>query len=156
MKKGNVDIDFDNSIGPWLGKTVKIVEYHLHEEFSHAGLDITKEQMIVLKKLYEQDSLNQNELAEQTFRDKSSLTRLLSTMERKGYIRRERCETDKRVNFVLLTEAGAEMWEKTKPVVQKVIGRMRAGLNPEEVQQLIAILKKIQGSLVGSRTTQLV
>lgn len=156
MLKSKIDIDFDNSIGPWLGKTVKIVEYYLHEEFSQAGLDITKEQMIVLKKLYEQDSLNQNELAEQTFRDKSSLTRLLSTMERKGYIRRERCETDKRVNFVLLTEAGAEMWERTKPVVQKVIGRMRADLNPKEVRQLIAILKKIQGSLMQSVASQLV
>lgn len=135
---------------------MKMVDYHLHSELALAGLDITKEQMIVLKKLYEQDGLNQNELAEQTYRDKSSLTRLLTTMERKGYIRRERGEEDKRVNYVYLTKAGDIMWKKTKPVAQEVVQRMRADLNPEEVQQLIAILKKIQGSLTHSMASQLV
>ncbi|NND15066.1 MAG: MarR family transcriptional regulator [Eudoraea sp.] len=156
MKKGQVDIEFDNSIGPWLGKTAKIVAFHIHEELEKAGLDITKEQMVILKKIYERDGLSQNELAILTYRDKSSLTRLLSTMERKDYIYRKRCEEDKRVNFVHLTTEGNLMWERAKPVVQKVIQRMRSDLTENEAEQLIQILKKIQGSLANTEVSLVV
>ena len=156
MNESRIDIDFDNSLGPWLGRTMKMVEYRLHTEFNKAGLDITKEQMIVLKKLYEYEKLTQNELAELTYRDKSSLTRLLGTMERKGYVRKEQSPDDKRVNYVLLTDEGTAMWHRTKPVAQKVVQLMQADLNPAEIQQLIAILKKIQGSLKHSKTAQIV
>ncbi|MBT8235289.1 MAG: MarR family transcriptional regulator [Bacteroidia bacterium] len=155
MKTEKVDIDFDNSIGPWLGKTAKIMGYHLQEEFTRAGLDITKEQMIILKKLYERDGLNQNELAELTFRDKSSLTRLVSTLERKGYVRRMRCPEDKRVNFILLTEDGSAMWQRAKPIAQQLIQRMRTDLSEKEVGQFIELLKKIQGNLIHSETARL-
>lgn len=156
MENSRIDIDFDNSLGPWLGRTMKMVEYRLHSEFAKEGLDITKEQMIVLKKLYEHDGLNQNELAELTYRDKSSLTRLLGTMERKGYIRKERSPDDKRVNYVYLTDSGNRMWHKTKPVAQLVVQYMQADLNDQEIEQLKAILKKIQGSLTITAAAQLV
>ena len=83
MRSENENIDFENSIGPWLGRTVKIIEYYLQEAFNKQEIDLTKEQMIVLKKLSDQNGLNQNELAFLTLRNKSSLTRLLSKMERK-------------------------------------------------------------------------
>lgn len=150
MKSAKTDIEFDNSIGPWLGKTAKIVDYHLQEEFARAGLDITKEQAIILKKLYERDGLNQNELAKLTYRDKSSLTRLLSTLERKGYVSRKRCPEDKRVNFIFLSNAGKTIWEKAKPVAQLIIHRMRTDLSDDEIAHFIETLKKIQGSLIRS------
>ena len=153
MKRAKVDIDFDNSIGPWLGKTAKIVDYHFQEELASAGLDITKEQAIILKKLYEQDGLNQNELARLTYRDKSSLARLLPTLERKGYIYRKRCPEDKRVNYIFLSDPGKKMWLKAKPVAQLIIRRMRTDLSEKEISQFIKTLKKIQGSLIHSEMT---
>ena len=155
MKKEQIDIEIENSIGPWLGKTAKIVGCHLHEEFERAGLDITKEQMLVLKKLDEHGDLSQNDLAELIFRDKSSLTRLLTTIERKGYIRRLRSLEDQRVNLVHLTNKGKLMWEKTKPVVLGVFQRMRSDLTVKEIDQFIETLKKIQGSLKRSETARL-
>ena len=92
MKSQNNHVDFENSIGPWLGKTVKIVEYYLQERFNTHNLDLTKEQMIVLKRLHDKDGLSQNELAFLTLRNKSSLTRLLSKMEKKNYIIRKQCK----------------------------------------------------------------
>ena len=90
-------IDFENSIGPWMGITVKMVEYYLQALFNEHGLDLSKEQMIILKKLHKQDGLNQNELASLTFRDKSSMARLLSKMEKKNYIQRKQSKEDKRI-----------------------------------------------------------
>lgn len=126
---------------------MKMVGYHLQEAFHEHGLDLTKEQMVVLKKLYEQDGRNQNELAFLTYRDKSSLARLLSKMERKGYILRRQDGEDKRVNNVFLTTQGRDIFEKTRPVIQKVMNRMEHSVSETEKKQIIAILKKVQHNL---------
>jgi len=140
-------IDFEKSIVPWLGRTMKMVGYHLNEAFSKADIDLTKEQMVVLKKLHEQDGLNQNELAFLTYRDKSSLARLLSKMEKKRFIERKPSDSDKRVNQVFLTPHGREIFQSIKPFVSNIIKRMEHAISETEKQQIISILKKVQTNL---------
>jgi DNA-binding MarR family transcriptional regulator len=144
MQELELDIDLEKSLGPWIGKTSKIVDYYLHEAFQQHGLDVSKEQMIVLKKLHHEDGLNQNELAHLTWRDKSSLARLLAKMERKGYITRKQHNLDKRVNLVYLTESGREVFQNTRPIIQKVIDIMQKDINKADIKRMIEILKRIQ------------
>ncbi|TYQ00059.1 DNA-binding MarR family transcriptional regulator [Tenacibaculum adriaticum] len=144
MKSDENNIDFENSIGPWLGKTVKLVDYFLQESFSSKDLDLTKEQMVVLKKLHDKDGLNQNKLAFLTLRNKSSLTRLLIKMEAKNYIFREHSNEDKRIKNVYITELGKEVYAKAKPVIKNLMTTMEQNISSEEKQQIIQILKKIQ------------
>lgn len=144
MKTEENSVDFENSIGPWLGKTVKILEYYLQERFDNHNLDLTKEQMIVLKRLHDKDGLSQNELAFLTLRNKSSLTRLLSKMEKKSYIFRKQCKEDKRINQVFLTDIGKQIFLKSKPAIKEMIDTMEQNISVSEKQQIIKTLKKIQ------------
>ncbi|QLG47266.1 MarR family transcriptional regulator [Costertonia aggregata] len=129
-----------------------MVDYHLQEAFHKNGLDLTKEQMVVLKKLYEEDGLNQNELASLTFRDKSSLARLLAKMESKKYIVREQNADDKRVNDIYITKTGKLLFEKTRPIIKMVIDIMEDGVSVVEKDMMIAILQKIQYNLAEKTT----
>jgi DNA-binding MarR family transcriptional regulator len=144
MKLEEEGIDFEKSMGPWLGRTVKMVDYHLQEAFANAKLDISKEQMIILKKLHTEDGLPQNELALLTFRDKSSLTRLLATMEKKEYVIKVQSQSDKRINKVYLTDKGRAIFKNTRPVIKKVLDIMENGISGQEKSAIIEILKKIQ------------
>ena len=144
MKSEDTFIDFENSIGPWLGRTVKVADYHMQESLSKNGIDLSKEQMVVLKKLHDQDGLHQNDLAFLTLRNKSSLTRLLSKMEKKKYIIRKQCKEDKRANNVYLTALGKDIFSKTRPVIRQVLDTMQQNISIEEKNQIIKILKKIQ------------
>jgi DNA-binding MarR family transcriptional regulator len=144
MKSNKKIVDFENSIGPWLGRTIKTVDYFLQESFNKNDLDLTKEQMIVLKKLHDQDGLNQNELAFLTLRDKSSLTRLLKKMELKKLIERKSDKDDKRNNIVYITSLGRETFTKTIPVIERVIKTMERNISQEEKKKMIQTLKKIQ------------
>lgn len=144
MKLDKNEIDFENSLAPWLGKTVKMVDYYMQEAFSQENLDLTKEQMVVLKKLHIQDGLNQNELAFLTLRNKSSLTRLLTKMEAKNYIYRDQCKEDKRIKNVYLTSFGKEVFTKAKPIIKGLIVKMEQNISIEEKQQIIRILKRVQ------------
>lgn len=146
MKNDKNSIDFDKSIGPWLGTTIKVIDYFLLESLKSENLDLTKEQMIVLKKLHDKDGLNQNELAFLTLRNKSSLARLLSKMESKDYIFRKKSAKDKRINNVFLTHFGRATFTKTRPVIQRVIGIMENDISENEKELMINILKKIQSN----------
>jgi DNA-binding MarR family transcriptional regulator len=144
MQQKEFMVDLENSVGPWIGKTTKIVDYHLHEALQRHGLDLTKEQMIVLKKLHQQDGLNQNELARLTWRDKSSLARLLAKMEQKAYICRKQLPSDKRINQVFLTDTGRKIFENTRPVIQEIISTMEKGIDQTDIKHMITTLKRIQ------------
>ncbi len=146
MKHEDEHIDYDNCIAPWLGKTIKIVDYYLQEALSKSGLDLTKEQMIVLKKLHDQDGLNQNELAFLTLRNKSSLTRLLSKMENKKYITRKQDKKDKRINKVYVTNLGRDIFQKTRPVIKYMMDTVEDNISAKEKEQIINTLKKIQSN----------
>lgn len=153
MKIEEVRIDFEKSIGPWLGKTSKIVDYYLQEAFHQHGLDISKEQMIVLKKLHDEDGLNQNKLAFLTFRDKSSLARLLSKMEKKNFIIRQQNANDKRINEVFLTEEGKAIFKRTRPVIKGLLDTMEENLSEDEKLQIIQILKKVQFNFTAKKAS---
>ena len=104
--------------------------------------------MIVLKKLHENDGLNQNELAFLTLRDKSSLTRLLSKMERKDYMLRKKSKKDKRINYIFLTQFGRDIFIKTRPIVERIIRIMEKDISDAEQELMITILKKINPTLI--------
>jgi len=154
MQELELDIDLENSLGPWIGKTAKIVDYYLHEAFLQHGLDVSKEQMIVLKKLHHEDGLIQNELAHLTWRDKSSLARLLAKMERKGYIIRRQHELDKRVNLVYLTKRGRVVFRNTRPIIQKAIDILEKDISKSEIKRMIEILKRIQDNFTTEIASQ--
>lgn len=153
MKTEDIQVDFEKSIGPWLGMTMKIVDYYIHESMQLQAIDLSKEQMIALKKLHDQDGIPQNELAFLTLRNKSSLTRLLVKMEKKNYIIRKQDKTDKRVNKVYLTDLGRAIFKKTRPLIKEVIDTMEKNISPSEKEQMIQLLKKIQVNFTSKKAS---
>lgn len=147
MNNTEILVDFDKSVGRWIGSTAKMLDNYLHEAFQREGLDLSKEQMVVLKKLHENDGLIQNELAYLTLRDKSSLARLLAKMERKNYITREQDDFDKRVNRVFLTETGKIAFRRTRPIIVGLKEIMERNIKEEEIYQLINTLERIQHNI---------
>jgi DNA-binding MarR family transcriptional regulator len=154
MKSDLPTIDFERSLGPWIGRTSKVTDYYLQEAMQRYELDLTKEQMVVLKKLHDQDGLNQNELAQLIYRDKSSLARLLSKMEQKKYIIRKQHPQDKRVNEVFLTVGGKTIFQKSRAAIQEVITIMEQDISQEEKNIVIEILKKVQENFTNAPIAQ--
>lgn len=144
VKSNELEIDFENSIGPWLGRTMKMIDYYFHEAIKLEKIDVTKEQIIILKHLFYNDGLHQNEIACLTFRDKSSLARLLAKMEKKKYIIRKKSSKDKRVNNVFITDLGKEMFVKSRPIIKKIMDTMEQNIAQKEQETMIVLLKQIQ------------
>jgi|TARA_B110000037_G_scaffold4958_1_gene5395 DNA-binding MarR family transcriptional regulator len=102
-------MDFEDTLGPWFGKIMKMMDFYFQDIFKSLSFEITKNQWIVLKKLSANDGTIQNELAFITDRDKTFLTRLITTMEKKELVRRVSSIIDKRQNRIYITEKGKKL-----------------------------------------------
>ena len=79
-------------------------------------------------------------IVERIGRVKSTVTVMINTLEKYGYIRKSPCETDNRVTFVELTSNGRKLQkdfdEISKTLLEKVYGKMQKKDREELVKQL--------------------
>ncbi len=141
-------IIFENTILPSIGKIAKFSGFYFTDVFHENDIDLTKEQWLVLKKLHDKNGQVQNDLAFITSRSKTSLTRLINTIEKKGYVNRFHSKDDKRIKHIYLTETGKKIFKKSLPVLQNIIDDLQVGISDEELSNTIDVLNKIQKNLI--------
>lgn len=104
-------------------------------------MDLTYTQYITMMVMWEQKELSVKQLGEFLYLDSGTLTPLLKTMEKKGWVTRKRSEKDERVLTVTITEAGEKLREKAITVPNKIAECIN--ITAEEAMQLYTILHKI-------------
>ncbi|MEW7290234.1 MarR family winged helix-turn-helix transcriptional regulator [Aquimarina sp. 2304DJ70-9] len=141
-------IDLNAHALSWVGKIHYDFGFLVQKAFGENGLDLSKEQWSVLKRLHVNDGQPQNDLAFITHRDKTSMTRLVNTMESKNLVERKSDENDRRVNRIFLTDHGKEVIEKVRPIMYDLVPAVQESLTEEEIENLIGTLKKIKAKIV--------
>jgi len=137
-------IDLNAHALSWIGKIHYDFGFLVQKAFGENGLDLSKEQWSVLKRLYVDDGQPQNDLAFITLRDKTSMTRLINTMEGKNLVERRIDENDLRVNRIFLTDYGKQVIQQVQPIMYNLIPAVQESLSEEEIETLIMTLKKIK------------
>lgn len=108
-------------------------------------LNMTYTQYIAMMVMWEHNELTVKELGQYLYLDSGTLTPLLKTMEKKGWVERNRSKEDERVLIVTVTDAGEALKEKAVRVPEQMSGCVK--LEPEEATQLYKILNKILDNL---------
>ena len=90
----------------------------------------------------------QQELVEQSGRDKAQITRLLKELEVKGFISRQKDESDKRSYKVRATEKGNAAFMELKKHEDTITMKLLAGFTKNELNQLEVSLKKMRKNLL--------
>ena len=104
-------------------------------------LDMTYTQYIAMMVLWEHKEVTVKELGQYLYLDSGTLTPLLKTMEKKGWVERKRSKEDERVLNVTITEQGEALREKAVCVPEQMAACVK--LEPEEAAELYRILNKI-------------
>ena len=100
----------------------------------------------VLIELYEapEHRLRMHELAERIVLSRSGLTRLVDRLEAEGFLRRDRCGTDRRGAYAVITEQGIAALRHTWPIYAQGISQYFAHwLTEEEAQLFESALERI-------------
>lgn len=109
--------------------------------------NVTHEQWPLLKWLWVKDGISQKELSETSFKDQSTITRILDKLERRGLIRRQADSTDRRVSLIYLTTEGLKIRESLTLLAQQALEQALQGLSEQEKVQLKNLLNRISDNL---------
>jgi len=139
---------FNKTLAPWIGRTAKQINMYISDVFQHNNIQVTKEQWIVLRILFEDnESLIQNELAFITGRNKASLTRLINVMEKNNLVTRIPSKEDSRKNLIQITETGKLLFLKMKPLMLNTLEMLQKGITEDEKKVFFNVMTKIQSNL---------
>ena len=96
------------------------------------------------------EPLPPNKIAERLIISRASVTSLIDSLERRGYLRRTPHATDRRMLLIELTEAGCQVAHEFRLLVHQHQKAWLAVLTEQEQVQLIDTLHRLQASLTES------
>lgn len=104
-------------------------------------LGLTYTQYVVFMVLWEKESVNVGQLGSILHLDAGTLTPLLKTLEKEGYVTRERSKEDERVTIVTVTKKGNDLKKKCKDIPAE-LGKKGVPLSEKEAKELYRLLYK--------------
>ncbi|MBK9256219.1 MAG: MarR family transcriptional regulator [Saprospiraceae bacterium] len=109
----------------------------------HPEIDITVDQWVIIQLLKKHGVLSQQHLADLSFKDAPTVTRIIDLLENKKYLSRNPDKNDRRKFIIALTEDGTEIYHMILPILQEFRMESYAGLSNKELSTLEYILDKI-------------
>lgn len=108
-----------------------------------AAHDITEQQWRVIRVLYEQGTLDATEVSDKASLLAPSLTRMIRSLEERGFITKRKDEADGRRVLLQITPDGRAVIEEVMPESLKVYADIDARFGAERVEQLIDMLEEL-------------
>jgi DNA-binding MarR family transcriptional regulator len=139
--------DFHSSLGFMTITTNRLLKVYLRKQFREAGISLTAEQWGVLAHIWNRGGISQDELAHCLCVDKSSLSRVLNGMERKGLVARRRDSGDARGKKLHTTPKADEWKARCRLVARATLDSLRADVKPEELDICLKVLAQVQTTM---------
>jgi len=134
-----------------LGRCMTEMKNHLRQfiqaKIKEENIDLTFEMLELLACLWNKDGINQQELADITIKDKSSMTYLVDNLVKRNMVTRVADENDRRNNLIYLTKQGRALQTTLHPWVLEMYGKATADLCCADIEGSLTIMRKMIGNM---------
>ncbi|MBU0923972.1 MarR family transcriptional regulator [bacterium] len=107
--------------------------------------DIAPEQRATLEIIKYEKDVNQTKIANILAKDKTTISRTLATLEKKGFILKK--QIDKRTNLIELTLEGEKILEESAFIVKEFRKKISSNLDENEINKIVELLEKVALSM---------
>lgn len=90
------------------------------------------------------------EIGERMIHVVPAITGLVDQLEKHGLVERRRCERDRRVVYIAITEKGHQLCEELREPLDALELRLMEGMSDDELRELIELLGKVRGSIAAT------
>ena len=119
----------------------------MNSKLKSLGHDFSMEQGGVLMRLGMNDGLPQNELAAFLGKDKTTIARLIDSMEKSLLVIRVASSVDKRIKLVYRTNKGKSVQKDVHSCIKETLGESLKGVSYEDEEITKKVLKRIFDNL---------
>ncbi len=129
-------------VGKWIAKLYKHHDQFVDEKLEAYNLNHSEGN--VLFYLYKDgDGISQKTLKENLAVDKATVSRSVSSLLKKGYLKKESSPEDGRINLIYLTPKSEKMEEIINDIYQKWFSIFREEISDEDAERVLETLKKM-------------
>ena len=129
------------------GEFSHVFHQMLTREFKENDIAVTVEQFSVLAMLFYRDGLSQQEISDVLGRDKTTIARVISIMERDNMISRVTNKDDNRGKLIYLTRKGRSIQQKAVGVSGKLYMKAIENLRESQLAAAIKIIASMTSNL---------
>ena len=135
------------SLGMLIGQVHRLSTKRFVQNSHKYGLDISLDQWLVLGPVWKNEGISQKNISEYSGKDKTSVTKIIDTLEKKNLVVRVADQLDHRVKRVVLSNKGRELFLDVMPVMSQTRDELRNGISDKEIESLKIVLNKIYKNL---------
>lgn len=143
------DFSADRHIGTALRETYRAFARALTQNLAPLGLTLSM--WFALRSLWEVDGLSQADLGRRIELNPAAIVAVLNALQAAGLVERRRTRKDRRVYMVFLTAAGRKLRTRATALALQGDARAMRGIKHEEIEQALAILKRLRSNLADHR-----
>lgn len=134
--------DYSTYIGYYIQNIAKVFTHRHNTMLEQIGL--TYSQFRVLLYLWEEDGVSQNMLVKDNLMKPASLSGILTTLEKKGYIIRKTATADARCKLVYLTDQGSALEKISFDIINTLEKQVQEVFDAENGLKLVDILQELK------------
>ena len=116
---------------------------YMSEVFKKNNVNLTAEQYLVMDTLWNEGTLTQQAISFIIQKDKNSVTQFIDNLEKKGLVTRLVSKEDRRVNNIVVTEAGMALKDSTKQLAIDTMNKVLEGVPESDVLTFVSVLKQL-------------
>ena len=136
-------LQFHMSMGMLINSAHRSMTKRFVTNAMESGLDISLDQWMVLGPIWQLESASQKELGEMCLKDKISITRIIDALEKKNLVVRVPDQIDHRINRVVLTNAGKQLFYDVLPIMEKTREEVRKDIPEQDFEIFKNVLSTI-------------
>ena len=140
----------DINLGMLIGQVHRLSTKKFVQNSHNSGLDISMDQWIVLGPIWENEGISHKEISEYCLKDKTSVTKIIDTLEKKNLVVRVSDQLDHRVKRVVLSNKGKELFLQAIPIMKLTRDELRDGITEQDIESLRSVLTKIYNNLISN------
>jgi len=137
--KAELGIELGKSITELRNKYRQFIQVKIKEH----KINLTFEMLEVLSCLWRKNGMNQQEIADFTLKDKSSITYLIDNLAKRGLVARMEDEHDRRNKLIYLTNEAQKLKEQLYPWAAEMHSVASSGIEPDDLAACLRLINKM-------------
>lgn len=139
--------DYTNLPFYWINHLSSLSRRKLSMRFEQAGHKISPEEWALLLILWSKAPQTPSALSNATIKDRTTVTRLVDGLVRKGIAQRQESTEDRRRSDISLTDYGVGLRSELVPFAMEIIADATAGVSREDLETTIKTLRAFATNL---------
>lgn len=111
------------------------------------NIDMTFEMLQVMHRLWQEQGISQQRLAELTSKNKASLTNLINNLIKKGWVCRREDDLDRRNRLIFLTPTGEALANVVRPPLDDIYQKAGQKMDTRRIKQCMDCLDRLHDVL---------